>query len=44
MIHRSGRGSPHPSIRHTERPADAGIDTSVGSVGESDDNARWPRA
>ena len=39
LIHRSDRGSQYLSIRYTERLADAGIDTSVGSVGDSHDNA-----
>lgn len=39
MIHHSDRGSQYLSIRYTERPAEAGIDTSVGSVGDSYDNA-----
>jgi transposase InsO family protein len=39
LIHHSDRGSQYLSIRYTERLADAGIDTSVGSVGDSHDNA-----
>ena len=39
LIHHSDRGSQYLSIRHTERLADAGIDTSVGTVGDSYDNA-----
>jgi len=39
LIHHSDRGSQYLSIRNTERLADAGIDTSVGSVGDSYDNA-----
>ncbi len=39
LIHHSDRGSQYLSIRYTERLAEAGIDTSVGSVGESYDNA-----
>jgi transposase InsO family protein len=42
LIHHSDRGSrsqAHLSIRYTERLANAGIDTSVGSVGDSYDNA-----
>jgi len=38
-IHHSDRGSRYLSIRHTERLVDAGIDTSVGTVGDSYDNA-----
>lgn len=39
LIHHSDRGSQYLSIRYTERLADAGIDTSVGTVGDSYDNA-----
>ena len=39
LIHHSDRGSQYLSIRYTERIAEAGIDTSVGSVGDSYDNA-----
>lgn len=39
LIHHSDRGSQYLSIRYTERLAAAGIDTSVGSVGDSYDNA-----
>ena len=39
MIHHSDRGSQYLAIRYTERLAEAGIDTSVGSVGDSCDNA-----
>jgi putative transposase len=39
LIHHSDRGSQYLSIRYTERLAEAGIDTSVGSVGNSYDNA-----
>ena len=42
LIHHSDRGSQYLSIRYTERLADAGIDTSVGSVGDSYDNAPPP--
>ena len=35
LIHQSDRGSQYLSIRYTERLADTGIDTSVGSVGDS---------
>ncbi len=38
-IHHSDRGSQYLSIRYTERLAEAGIDASVGSVGDSYDNA-----
>lgn len=39
LIHHSDRGSQYLSIKYTERLAEAGIDTSVGSVGDSYDNA-----
>ncbi|WP_292978896.1 IS3 family transposase, partial [Paracoccus sp. UBA5162] len=39
LIHHSDRGSRYLSIRYTERLTEAGIDTSVGSVGDSYDNA-----
>jgi len=39
LIHHSDRGSQYLSIRYTERPEEAEIDTSVGSVGDSYDNA-----
>jgi len=39
VIHHSDRGSQYLSIRYTERLAEAGIDASVGSVGDSYDNA-----
>ncbi|MBC7140487.1 MAG: IS3 family transposase [Defluviimonas sp.] len=39
LLHHSDRASQYLSIRHTERLADAGIDTSVGSVGDSYDDA-----
>lgn len=39
LIHHGDRGSQYLSIRCTERLAEAGIDTSVGSVGDSCDNA-----
>ena len=39
LIHHSDRGSQYLSIRYTERLAEAGIDTSVGRVGDSYDNA-----
>lgn len=39
LIHPSGRGVQYVSIRYTERLAQAGIEPSVGSVGDSDDNA-----
>lgn len=40
LIHHSDRGSQYLSIKYTERLAEAGIDTSVGSVGDSYDNAQ----
>jgi len=39
LIHNSDRGSQYVSIRYTERLAEAGIEPSVGSVGDSYDNA-----
>ena len=39
LIHHSDRGVQYLSIRYAERLADAGIDSSVGSVGDSYDNA-----
>lgn len=39
LIHHSDRGSQYLSIRYTERLGDAGIAPSVGSVGDSYDNA-----
>jgi len=38
-VHHSDRGSQYLSIRYTERLAEAGIEPSVGSVGDSYDNA-----
>ena len=40
LVHHSDRGSQYLSIKYTERLADAGIEPSVGSVGDSYDNAR----
>jgi putative transposase len=39
LIHHSDRGSQYLSIRYTERLAEAGIEPSVGSIGDSYDNA-----
>ena len=39
LIHHSDRGSQYLSIRYTERLAEAGVNASVGSVGDSYDNA-----
>ncbi|CAN7604852.1 IS3 family transposase ISHne1 [Brucella sp. NBRC 12952] len=39
LVHHSNRGSQYLSIRYTERLAEAGIEPSVGSVGDSYDNA-----
>lgn len=39
LIHHSDRGSQYVSIRYAERLAEAGIEPSVGSVGDSYDNA-----
>ena len=38
LIHQSDRGSQYVSIKYTERLAEAGIEPSVGSVGDSYDN------
>jgi putative transposase len=39
LIHHSDRGSQYVSIRYSERLAEAGIEPSVGSRGDSYDNA-----
>ena len=39
LVHHSDRGSQYVSIRYTERLAAAGIEPSVGSVGDAYDNA-----
>jgi len=39
LVHHSDRGSQYVSIRYTERLAEAGIEHSVGSRGDSYDNA-----
>lgn len=39
LIHHSDHGSQYLSIRYTERLAEAGIEASVGSVGDAYDNA-----
>lgn len=39
LVHHSDRGSQYVSIRYTERLAKAGVEPSVGSVGDSYDNA-----
>ncbi|TFG94006.1 MAG: IS3 family transposase [Myxococcales bacterium] len=39
LIHHSDRGVQYVSIRYTERLAEAGIEPSVGSVGDAYDNA-----
>ncbi|OWJ80904.1 MULTISPECIES: IS3 family transposase [Paracoccaceae] len=39
LVHHSDRGSQYLSIRYSERLAEAGIEPSVGSVGDSYDNA-----
>ncbi len=38
-MHHSDRGSQYVSIEYTERLAEAGVEPSVGSVGDSYDNA-----
>ena len=40
LVHHRDRGSQYVSIRYTERLAAAGIEPSVGSVGDAYDNAR----
>jgi transposase InsO family protein len=39
LVHHSDRGVQYVSIRYTGRPAEAGIEPSVGSVGDSHGNA-----
>jgi transposase InsO family protein len=39
LVHHSDRGTQYLSIRYTERLAEAGIEASVGSKGDSYDNA-----
>lgn len=39
LVHHSDRGAQYVSIHYTERLAEAGIEPSVGSVGDSYDNA-----
>ncbi len=39
LIHHSDRGVQYVSIKYTERLAEAGIEPSVGSIGDSYDNA-----
>jgi transposase InsO family protein len=39
LVHHSDRGVQYVSIRYTQRLADAGVEPSVGSVGDSYDNA-----
>jgi putative transposase len=39
LVHHSDRGSQYLSIRYTDRLTDAGIKPSVGSTGDSYDNA-----
>jgi putative transposase len=39
LVHHSDRGAQYVSIRYTDRLIDAGIEPSVGSVGDSYDNA-----
>ena len=38
-VHHSDRGGQYVSIKYTARPTKAGIEPSVGSVGDSYDNA-----
>ena len=39
LVHHSDRGVQYLSIRYTERLAEAGVESSVGSIGDSYDNA-----
>ena len=39
LVHHGDRGSHYLFIRYTERLAEAGIEQSVGTVGDSYDNA-----
>ena len=39
LVHHSDRGSQYLALRYTERLAEAGVQPSVGSVGDSYDNA-----
>ena len=39
LVHHSDRGCQYLSVRYTERLAEAGLQASVGSVGDSYDNA-----
>lgn len=39
LVHPSDRGSQHVSIKYTESLAEAGIEPSVGSIGDSHDTA-----
>jgi putative transposase len=39
VVHHSDRGSQYLSIRYSERLAEAGVEPSVGSLGDSYDNA-----
>jgi putative transposase len=39
LVHHSDRGSQYLSIKYTERLVEVGIDPSVGTVGDSYDNA-----
>lgn len=43
LIHHSDRGSQYFSLRYSNRLAEAGIEPSVGSKGDSYDNARGLR-
>ena len=43
LVHHSDRGSQYVSIRYTERLAEAGLEPSVGSVGDSYEREACPR-
>jgi len=42
LVHNSGCGVQYISIRYTERLAEAGIEPSVGSVGDTPTTTAWP--
>ena len=43
LVHHSDRGSQYVSIRYTERLAEAGLEPSVGTVGDSYEREACPR-
>ena len=42
-VHHSDRGSQYVSIRYSDRRAEARIEPSVGSTGETATTTRWPK-